>query len=984
MKKRIFRGTAAVTALMFMITFSASTVMFENAGMVNQALNITTSRVVNTDGEDGAGTIWYDNEFGTDITNKQSALQVEMAAAAENVTQAEEGNVLLKNENGALPLAEGSRITVFGNGSYNSRYNKKKEVSTVEAIPMMTFNAALTKVFGEGNVNLTLAENVYKNLSQTTNTEVIEASIADVKAQEASWMNDYNDAAVVVLTRWGSEDSETAMYAPDGSHYLGLQTEEKNLLEYLKGLKGSVFDRIIVVINADQMMELGWLDEYDVDACLLAGIPGTQGFEGTVNILAGKVSPSGRLVDTYAANSLSSPAVVYASGNTRVWGNKDAVNAAVADNNGGGEQIDYYTIYAEGIYVGYKYYETRYEDLVLGNGNAASAAGSSTEGPWNYEEEVAFPFGYGLSYTDFAQELEDVSYNEETDKYELTVKVTNTGDAAGRSVVEVYAQTPYGEYERENKIEKSAVQVVGFEKTGSLEPGESETVTVEADRYMLASYDSQGAEGYILSAGDYYLAVGDNAHDALNNILAAKGKTTADGMDKDGDAAKVYGFTQDELDTQSYRYSRQDETVEVTNQLGFADINSYGVEFTYLSRSDWKGTWPSEALAVDATEEMMADLNTDWYEMPEDAPSVDSFTQGAPVTLTFAAMKDVEWEDEELWNQFIDQLSIEDMVALMHDSNGSAALENVAMPATARGDDGVCIQQGSLAATGESAMSWVSEVMTARTWNKERFDARGHMLGVEAVFCGLNELWYGGGNVHRTPFGGRNMQYYSEDGNFGYIVGAHEAKAMQETGVAYGIKHFALNDQEAHRESLSTFATEQTLRENYLRAFEGAFCEGGTLGTMTGFNRIGCRYVATCTELLRNILKGEWAFYGHVTTDAFTASSLYKTHYLEEVAAGVDYTCWDSANIGAAVMEAISGGDGYMLQCLRETAKRNVYMASRSVSVNGLGSSSTVVTIVPWWQSLLIGMAAAFAVLFAGSVVGYGVSAPDGRKKKGE
>ena len=476
-------------------------------------------------------------------------------------------------------------MTIFGNGSYNSRYNKKKETSTVDAIPMMTFNAAMQKVFGEENVNLTLAENVYSGLTQTTNTEVIEAPISDVTAWESTWMDDYNDAAIVVLTRWGSEDSETAMYAPDGSHYLGLQTNEKDLLAYLQGLKGTVFDKIIVVINADQMMELDWLDDYDVDACLLAGIPGTQGFEGTANILLGTVNPSGRLVDTYAANSLSSPAVTYASGNTPMWGNADEVAATCTDNNSNGDQINYYTIYAEGIYVGYKYYETRYEDVVMGAGNAASVVGSSTGGAWNYADEVVYTFGYGLSYTTFDQQLGEVAYNADADQYEVEVTVTNTGDTAGMSVVEIYAQTPYGDYEKQNNVEKSAIQFAGFEKTDVLQPGESVTVTVPVERYMLASYDSEGAEGYILSAGTYYLSLGDDAHDALNNVLAAKGYTTADGMTADGDADKVYSWEQAELDTESYRTSRYTDA-EVTNQFDFADLSYYCLLYTSPSPRD--------------------------------------------------------------------------------------------------------------------------------------------------------------------------------------------------------------------------------------------------------------------------------------------------------------------------------------------------------------------------------------------------------------
>lgn len=239
--------------------------------------------------------------------------------------------------------------------------------------------------------------------------------------------------------------------------------------------------------------------------------------------------------------------------------------------------------------------------------------------------------------------------------------------------------------------------------------------------------------------------------------------------------------------------------------------------------------------------------------------------------------------------------------------------------------------------------------MTARTWSKERFSGRGYMLGVEAVYCELNELWYGGGNIHRTPFGGRNMQYYSEDGVMGCYVGWYEAERMQELGIMYGIKHFALNDQEANRESLATFANEQSIRETYLRAFEGPMCKGGSLGIMTGFNRIGCRYVATHTDLITDVLKGEWAFQGHVTTDAGDAG--YKSHMLEQLAAGIDYTCWNTKT--EDISAAIERGDGLALQLLRQSAKHNLYAASRSTSVNGLSSNTIVVTIIPAWQTAL-------------------------------
>lgn len=966
-KVAILRGMAAIMAFLLFVTVSASNLMFSYAGVINSEFNVNTSVTVETDSSSADNLFYYDTRYGTDITNKQAVLQVEMDAATENIRQAEEGSVLLRNENHALPLEVGSRITVFGNGSYNSVGTSSS--TAFEAIPSVSLNSALQNAYGADNVNLILSENVYSGLGSTSNTEVVEALIGDVTAYEDTWQTDFNDAAIVMFSRIGSESNESAMYTEGTRHYLGLQPNEQDLLAYLQEEKAAgIFDRIIVLINADQMMELDWLDDYDVDACVLAGLPGDVGFTGLANILTGEATPSGRTVDTYAANSLSAPAMTYAGENTQSWANVDWVHSNSGDYSAmNTSYIDNYVIYAEGIYVGYKYYETRYEDVVMGTGNADSTVGSSTGESWSYTDEVVFPFGYGLSYTTFEQELLGVTYQAETDEYQVQVQVTNTGDVAGMSVIEVYAQTPYGDYEKENLIEKAAIQFVGMEKTESLEPGESVTVTVPVDRYMLASYDSHNAKGYILSAGDYYLSIGENAHDALNNILTAKGYTVSDGMDYDGDASKVHSWNQAELDTETYNLSRFTE-MEVTNAFDNADLNYYGIDFTYLSRADWESTYPIEQVAIEVTEEMLIDLDSDWYEQPEDAPSPSDFTQGADNGLTLADMRTVPWEDEETWDALLDQMTIAEMASLLSDNRGNEAIESIGMPALQRNDDGMGVG-GTLTAVGSSALDWVSEVMTARTWNKDRFSSRGELLALEATYSGINEIWYGGGDLHRTPIGGRNWQYYSEDGNFGYIVGAYEAKAMQDMGVIYAIKHFALNDQETNRGGLATFATEQAIREIYLRAFEGAFCEGGAMGVMTGFNRIGVSYNATNQGLLTTVLRGEWGYKGHVTTDGFGVDVLYQHHFAEQLVNTVTYCCVDAGNYCAGIEALINAGDGYLLQCLRQATKYNLYAISRTIVQNGLSNTTVVVQIVPLWQTALLTATALFALGFVGCTV---------------
>lgn len=275
----VVRGTAAVMAFFTLTTVSASTLMFTYSGAINKALNINTSKIVETDDASAVNTAYYDNEFGTDYTNKQAALKVEMEVAAENVAQAEEGTVLLRNENAALPLADTSRVTIFGNGAAHSTMGKST-TSSVASIPTMTFGAAMQKVFGADNVNTTLLDNAYASLGATTATEVVEAPISDVEKYASSWSGDYNDAAIAVFTRLGGESNDTAMFGKDGSHFLGLQANEKDLMSYLKAQKAAgVFKKIVVIINADQMMELDWLDDYDVDACVLAGVPGVIGYE---------------------------------------------------------------------------------------------------------------------------------------------------------------------------------------------------------------------------------------------------------------------------------------------------------------------------------------------------------------------------------------------------------------------------------------------------------------------------------------------------------------------------------------------------------------------------------------------------------------------------------------------------------------------------------------------------------------------------------
>lgn len=974
----------------------------------------------------------YVSDYGTDIMDQSKLEELENDCAEQGAKDVEAGCVLLRNEGDALPLPAGSHVTLLGQNSIESAiqeeatggfggpkkysgpfysYHSGGDSSKGALIATVTYLECMEEVY---EVNPTVVE-AYRQSGYKRTKSPTEPAVGEAPAEfytddiKASWSADYNDAAIVMLTRQGSEDCDLMLEDTKGMSYLALHQEERDLLTMVKEQKeAGVFKRVIVLVNSSWAIELGELADFGVDAALWIGAPGATGFKGIVRLLTGEVNPSGHLVDTFAKNSLSAPAITYAqSKNVQTWANLQEVLDGCDDTD---KYVSYYLVYAEGIYVGYKYYETRYEDCILGQGKATDAVGSSTGSAWSYNDEIAYPFGYGLSYTTFEQKLDGVKYDSAADVYKASVTVTNTGNVAGRSVVQLYAQTPYGEYEKTNKVEKSAVQIVGFGKTGELEAGASETVEIEVERYLLASYDYTSAKAWIMSSGDYYLAVGDDAHDALNNILAAKGASgmiDVLGKPAAGDKSKVYTWSEASLDATSYARSRYTDVV-VTNEFDDADINTLGTEtVTYLTRSDWAGSFPAEPVAITATAAMIHDLNGEIYEKPADAPSVDSFTQGADNGLTFADMFDVEFDDDETWNKFLDQLTAEEMASIMPDSNGSVALDKVTMPASYRGDDMDQLEQVHFKLTDQSGYLWPSIMLSASSWDREQQAERVRLTANEAYFMGCTEIWSGGPNIHRTPFNGRATAYYSEDGMVGYYLGQVQAEECQKLGIILGLKHLCVNDQEAMRESAATFTNEQALRENYLRAFEGAYAKGGAQGLMTAFNRMGTTYCGSCKELLTTVLREEWGAHVTVCSDAVVGAD-YKKHYASNLAAGMDYWCWDMAGFGPAaeaapsnlskdvIPQLIAEGDGYMLDRLRNATKNHVYAEVRSIMVNGLSGNAKIEHITPWWQNALTGakvgagvLAAGFAGLYAAKAFawdkdGEGSDAPSKSEKGGE
>ena len=538
-----------------------------------------------------------------------------------------EGAALLMNNNNALPLAADAKVSTFSSSSVNLVYGGTGS-GNIDASTADTLRTALEKVGVTVNPTLWDFYTVGAGKDYARSKSGTVAKSSEVTA-EVPWdvytdevkdsVAQYGDAAIVTLSRVGGEGADLSY---GEVNYLALDENEKAMLQNVAEMKkNGTVKKTILLINSANALQVDFLknNEYDIDAALWIGDVGISGINAVAEILTGKVNPSGSLVDTYCYDNFSAPAM---------WNFTPTTYEGYVEGGDVSAKAKSYMIYQEGIYVGYKYYETRYEDFVTGNGNA---------GDYAYGDIVAYPFGYGMSYTNFDISDMNVSYNAADGTYTVTVKVTNTGDMAGKKTVQVYVQSPYTDYDKQNGVEKSAVSLVGFGKTGMIEPGASETLSMTVNKRDIASYDTYGAGTYILDAGDYYFTAATDAHNAVNNILAAKGYTvesTNGKMTADGNADLTYTWTEDALDTTTYATS--ENGTAITNQLSCADPNLYeGVEetVTWLSRSDWNGTLPTETVKLALTELLKKDLKDIRYD-PADYESVDMPTSAPRTALS--------------------------------------------------------------------------------------------------------------------------------------------------------------------------------------------------------------------------------------------------------------------------------------------------------------------------------------------------------------
>ncbi|MBQ9148119.1 MAG: glycoside hydrolase family 3 C-terminal domain-containing protein [Oscillospiraceae bacterium] len=850
-----------------------------------------------------------------------------------------EGAALLMN-NGALPLAAGSKVSTLSSSSVNIVYGGTGSAN-VDASKADNLKVALEKSGFEVNPTLWdwyLSEegSVYNRDASAGESAVLagQCNIAevpmDVYPQEVKdSIAAYGDAVIITFSRVGGEgyDLEFQDY-----NYLALDENETAMLQWASEQKaaGSI-KSIIVLINSSNALQVDFLkgNPYNVDAALWIGGVGITGTNAVTDILAGKVNPSGSLVDTYCYDNYSSPAMQNFVA-TIYGGYDESVIPSSAKS---------YMIYQEGIYVGYKYYETRYEDFVMGTGNAGSYA---------YGDDVAYPFGFGLSYTTFSYTGMTGTYNASTDQFEITVTVTNTGDVAGKETVQVYSQAPYTDYDKANGVEKASVNLCGFTKTDIIEPGESETVTVYVDKRDLASYDTYGAGTYILDEGTYYLAVATDAHNAVNNTLAAKGFTpeNTDGrMDAEGTAPLVYTWTQDAFDAETYSTSLNG--TKIVNQLSNADLNLYEGNddtITYLTRNDWEGTWPTSIYQLNLTEQMIAELQDVLYN-PADYETVPMPTLGADNGMKLYDMIGKDYDDPA-WDALLDQLTFDEMVSMIGDSfHWRMPAESVDAPG-ARDENG---PQGLTAALFGSGLgdveptAFTSEDVMAATFNVELMYQVGNLIGNNCLDADVVCLYGPGANTHRTPYGGRNFEYYSEDGFLGGEIGGAEVQGIQDKGVDVVMKHFALNDCEQDRLGQAAWIGEQAAREIYLKAFQKSLEECGGNGVMTAYTRWGTRWSGSHKGLMTGIMREEWGNNGMSITD----------NVLVNYCNGVDAVMAGGVSTFDAMLWYITAqlpeyeNDPVIVTAMREACHHNLYAMANSSGMNGLGADTEVKAVKP-------------------------------------
>ncbi|MCD8285610.1 MAG: glycoside hydrolase family 3 C-terminal domain-containing protein [Clostridia bacterium] len=1053
---RLFSNTLWIILTVFFVILTAAciiltTAAYSSTNAINMIFN--TSNYEKVDDPDAEATDFY--MTGYDFERTGETMFEEDARAAEDAER--EGAVLLWNKNSALPLAGNENVSILGRSSVDlvetgsgSGYVTGYDYQTGEAVSVSMKDALQSKGL---SVNKTLwdfystgAGSSYTRTDPHTSCinwqtwYVNEVPYSAYSETVKNSFSTYNDLAIVVISRSGGENSDlhynyeqstdftglndrgSAENTSAEGGYLGLTDEEEDLLTMATD---GTFRKVVLLLNTANPLQMQDVEPYydKIDSCMWVGQPGTTGINAVADLLVGRdpdgkmVSPSGRLSDTWAYDNNSAPSTVN-DGNS-IYGNTDLLPASIRNNSA----FNRYMVYEEGIYVGYRYYETRYSDTVMGDGNATSTKGAKhSAGAWNYDEEVAFPFGYGLSYTSFT--YSNFSVDQDGTDYVIFVTVENTGTYAGKEVVQAYLQKPYTDNDTYYEIEKSAIELAGYAKTSTLQPGDREEVQITVPQEYFKTYDANSSGTYVIEKGTYYLTVAQDVHAAVNNILSSQGENVGEAVLGGAEDTKATSFSgqnvyQTELSDDNSTYSVSAQTgAKIINRFSEGDINMYSGagsnSVTYLSRADWDATYPAEAPEIDITSQMASDINFGnepsalGYEMPEYGIFASGSTTGLPdvengdlVAYQFIdaplypenedpnelynGITYGEWAD--MWDQLLNQMTYKEQSYMIVSSyNWIRGASSISLPESRQengpvgitygtetswnsvpNDDGIKGNGTGVDDTGWTYIAYPCAGIISASFNNDIAEEIGSHMGEDMLYLGYNGVYAPGANLHRTPYGGRAYEYPSEDTLLTGLTDAYEVRGIQSKGCIAYVKHFALNDQETNRVNCGIWSNEQAVRELYLRAFEITFTEGKASGAMNSFTRTGTTWCGANYEMMTEVLRDEWGYEGIVVSDWVTTGSVMST--LDGVMAGTDTF---DGNDNASSVDSDNDLTPYannaaVAQAVRTAAKRVIYTVVHTNTMNGTSITMKIVPVTPWWQTALLAIDIILGILAVAS-----------------
>lgn len=991
------RGLAALMTCLMVLSIVGTGVANTYRGALDDTLGTESYVTIN---DDSAA------RFKTDYATIE-----DMAAAARDIAirEGEEGTVVMKNDNGVLPLKANANVALFGLAAYNvygPKGGNADATSLADALAGagLNVNETLKDYYLTNIINMhtemranrwtgkEVPTTVYDHMYVSAPGDWTTYQIAEVPPAEfealgvpANWKEAIaKDSIGICVFARGAGEGNT--YKPGSAlNYAGEATGEDPLklsadeLAVVEAAKETC-SKVIVLLNTGNNMMIADIAEggsHEVDGICYIGCPNDYQTIGIANVLTGKVNATGALASAFVRDHQSIPAVQNVGGDYfadyeivcrnddprypgKEIGNIGTGSFGGADTYNGGM----YIVEAEGIYVGYKYYETRYFDAVMGQGNANSAAGATQGSAWNYGDEMLYTFGHGLSYLDYTQTIKSVTVDRSVNgNITAVVEVKNNSNQDGKFLTQLYVQQPYTDYDRTNLVEKSAVMFLNSAKV-DVAAGKSKEVTITIPTKYLASYDANNAKTYILDAGDYYFTAAAGAHEAVNNILAAQGKTVADGMDAAGSKA-VVSWKLDQLDNTTFAIANN---TTVTNVADDADLNYWlPGTVTYLTRQDWN-TFPINYNKLNLKiadspkkDQWIAEMRGETYTISDTGAAAEA-VPGPKFTASEIGAEQLNNINDPYWDKLVHAITIDEAVgAVIHGGSRSDTLTNIDNPVVIQNEGPTGISAGYTdEATGKTYKFNVnSQTLLGCSFNPELAYQWGLVEGNSCLWVERYDLWGSGLTLNRTPYNGRNYEYISEDPMLTNVIGREVIQGCSDKGIINGPKHMGFNDQEHNRAGISAYMTEQKFRETDLRGFEGALSDAFGMGVMIAFNRIGATNASHHVGMIQKIVRGEWGFKGLISTDMMNNYLYFNAESM--VMAGItqvaDFAADNShINLGEGGVDAVwphisletVSKDANLVEQARENLKYQLYIFANSAILNI--STQRVNT---WWDTAL-------------------------------